>query len=255
VARLPNRVAVLPRRHPEGGEVEPMSQEIKEPRGKKITDFLGLAAKEDVDDVVKILQVLCEQNKQGVASEVVEEVVDAVSVDVKRNIVTEAVRDIPQDQQREIVEEAVRAVPDKAKPGIAKAALHALPEDAIEARKEIAIGMVSDLSPQAREDTVSRLKNLSPEEIKDVTAEAVRSLPSREQKEFVGRLLPRQCVTDHVWQLTVWAFAIVFVLSALALFAAAFWSPSEIQTLLTVVTTVGGVLAGFVTGRASSTGS
>ena len=113
--------------------------------------------------------------------------------------------------------------------------------------------MVAALSPQARADTVKQLKTLNPEEIKNVTAEAVRSLPRRDQKEFIGRFTPTQIVTDRIWQINVGSFAIVFILSALALFAAAFWSPSEIQTLLTVVTTVAGVLAGFVSGRASAT--
>jgi hypothetical protein len=66
---------------------------------------------------------------------------------------------------------------------------------------------------------------------------------------------PTQQITNRIWQVIVWTFAIVLVLSVGALIVAAFWGEragTNIQILLTVVTTVAGILAGFVSGRASS---
>lgn len=96
---------------------------------------------------------------------------------------------------------------------------------------------------------------LPPEAKKDVAAQAIRTLSFEDREDLAERVLPTQGIADRIWQIIVWAFALVFVLSALALFAAAFWNPDQIQILLTVVTTVAGVLAGFISGRASSGGS
>jgi hypothetical protein len=60
---------------------------------------------------------------------------------------------------------------------------------------------------------------------------------------------PSQGMTDQIWLIVVGSFAIVFVSSALALFWASFLNLQGVQVLLTVVTTIGGILAGFVSGR------
>lgn len=62
-------------------------------------------------------------------------------------------------------------------------------------------------------------------------------------------------MTDQIWLIVVSAFALVFVLSALALFWSAFLAEDGSQILLTVVTTVAGLLAGFISGRSSTGGS
>jgi hypothetical protein len=51
----------------------------------------------------------------------------------------------------------------------------------------------------------------------------------------------------------VGTFAVVFLVSAFTLCGAVLWGVStNIQTLLTVVTTIAGILAGFISGRAST---
>ncbi len=69
-------------------------------------------------------------------------------------------------------------------------------------------------------------------------------------------------MANRIWLIIVGAFSIVFVISSFALIAATFVGPfveggqvEDIQLLLTVVTTIAGVLAGFISGRASSSGS
>ena len=76
----------------------------------------------------------------------------------------------------------------------------------------------------------------------------------------VPALVPTQPVTDRIWQIIVWAFAIVLVGVAGALIAAIFLletvqQAEHIQILLTVFTTAAGILAGFISGRASSSGT
>ena len=62
-------------------------------------------------------------------------------------------------------------------------------------------------------------------------------------------------VSDRIWQWVVGAFAIVFIGGSGTLVASVFFlEVAQIQVLLTVFTTVAGILAGFISGRASSTG-
>jgi hypothetical protein len=72
--------------------------------------------------------------------------------------------------------------------------------------------------------------------------------------------MPSQNVTNWIWLMIIGAFALVFVGNAGALIAAIFalrtpQAAEHIQILLTVFTTVAGILAGFISGRASTGGS
>jgi hypothetical protein len=66
---------------------------------------------------------------------------------------------------------------------------------------------------------------------------------------------PTQKVSDRIWQWVVGAFAVVFVGASGTLVASVFFlAVEQIQVLLTVFTTVAGILAGFISGRASASG-
>jgi hypothetical protein len=80
-------------------------------------------------------------------------------------------------------------------------------------------------------------------------------LPEEARKAIANSLMPTQPVTDWIWKATVGVFASVFVLATLALCAGTLWFEGDVQTLLTVVTTVAGILAGFISGRASTGGT
>ncbi len=123
--------------------------------------------------------------------------------------------------QKDVVAEAVQALP-------------------LETKKEVATEAVKALSPEAK---------------KDVAAQAISTLSSEDREDLAQRIQPSQIVADRIWQIIVWAFAIVFVLSTLAFFLAALWRPDNIELLLTVVTTIAGILAGFISGRSSAGGS
>jgi hypothetical protein len=139
--------------------------------------------------------------------------------------------------QKDVVAEAVRALTLESKRDVAAEAVQALP---LETKKEVAAEAVINLSPEAK---------------KDVAAQAISTLSSEDREDLAQRIQPSQIVADRIWQIIVWAFAGVFVLSTLAFFLAALWRPDNIELLLTVVTTIAGILAGFISGRSSAGGS
>lgn len=138
-----------------------------------------------------------------------------------------------------------------------------LPPDAVEAKKEAATTAVQALGPdnvEAKKDVATAtLQTLGTNAVgakKDIAAAAMQSLPPEAQEDLLVQLQgPSRKVSDRIWQWIVAAFAIVFVGGTGSLVAAVFMLQAEqIQVLLTVFTTVAGILAGFISGRASSSG-
>jgi hypothetical protein len=100
---------------------------------------------------------------------------------------------------------------------------------------------------------VKTLQDMDPDTRKSVALEVGRSLTSEDQRDVASSLLPTQGVINRIWLIIVGTFAVVFVVSAFTLCGAVLWGVStNIQTLLTVVTTIAGILAGFISGRAST---
>src|SRR5918994_972955 len=142
----------------------------------------------------------------------------------------------------------------EAKQSVATETIQALPP---EEKENVAAEVVRSLSADAKQSVASEtMQSLPPETKKTVATEMARALSPEDQADLVGRLQgPTQQITNQIWQIIVWTFAIVLVLSVGALIVAAFWTEragTNIQILLTVVTTVAGILAGFVSGRARS---
>ena len=122
-----------------------------------------------------------------------------------------------------------------------------------EAKVEAAVEGIKTLSAQGLADLIKRLEDLPPEQRKPFLESAARTLPAEDQKELSASLAPTQPVTDWIWRVIISVFALVFVLSVLTLCVAILWQPGgDVQTLLTVITTVAGILAGFISGRAST---
>ena len=126
----------------------------------------------------------------------------------------------------------------------ATTALQTLGSNAVDAKKEIATTAVQTLGANAVDAK------------KEIATTVLRTLSPEEQQEVIGQVHgPTQKISDRIWQWVVGAFAIVFVGGSAALVASVFFLPVEqIQVLLTVFTTVAGILAGFISGRASATG-
>ena len=136
---------------------------------------------------------------------------------------------------REDIAESVKAISSEDKKAVVTAAIESVPE---EVKQDVALQAIRSLSPDTQEEVLARLQRL----------------PREDREQIAGLLVPDQPVTNRIWTIIVGAFALVFVLSAVALFVVALQT-GEIQTLLTVVTTVAGILAGFISGRASSSGT
>lgn len=142
-----------------------------------------------------------------------------LSSEGKQSVVTTVLQDLPPEATQNVAAEAVRSLPTEAKQDVAAEAVRSLPP---EAKKNVATEMVQTLSPE-------------------------------DQAALAGRLQgPDQRVTNRTWEIIVCTFAGALILSIIALIGAAFWSSDNIQILLTVFTTVTGILAGFISGRASS---
>ena len=161
-----------------------------------------------------------------------------LSPEAKQSVATETIQALPPEDKENVAAEVVRSLSADAKQGVASETLQAL-------------------SPEATKDVATEaMQSLPPETKKTVATEMARALSPEDQADLVGRLQgPTQQITNRIWQVIVWTFAIVLVLSVGALIVAAFWGEragTNIQILLTVVTTVAGILAGFVSGRASS---
>src|SRR5215208_5221199 len=126
----------------------------------------------------------------------------------------------------------------------ATSALQTLGANAVDAKKEIATTAVQTLGANAVDAK------------KEIAATVLQTLSPEQRQEVIGQVHgPTQKVSDRIWQWVVGAFAIVFVGGSGPLAASVFFLPVEqIQVLLTVFTTVAGILAGFISGRASASG-
>jgi hypothetical protein len=101
------------------------------------------------------------------------------------------------------------------------------------------------------------VQDLAPADRRDVAISAVQTLPEAEKQQVrqaAGD--PSQQVTDRIWMVVVGTFAAVLFISALALLYVAVWPPKggsdSTQVLLPRFTSIAGILAGFISGRASA---
>jgi hypothetical protein len=166
----------------------------------------------------------------------------------RTDIATAAVQTLPTEAttaRTDIATAAVQTLPTNAiqeKKDIATAAVQTLPTNAADAKRDIATAAVQTLPTNAID---ARMQ---------IAAQAARGLPPDERDELCRQIAgPSQGVSDQIWLIIVAAFAIVFVFSTFGLLWAAYLDLNGAQTLLTVVTTVSGLLAGFISGRASTT--
>jgi hypothetical protein len=88
-------------------------------------------------------------------------------------------------------------------------------------------------------------------EQKKILKEAVDQASPEAREALRQMLLPGQKAIDRIWQTVVGAFAFVLCASTLALIGAVFMNTDQglAQILLTVFTTVAGILAGFISGK------
>ena len=151
---------------------------------------------------------------------VAEAVKNAETLDAKLAAATEAVRSAGKAAEKEVVSEVVRGAETlDAKLAVASEVVRSGANN--REQQKILKEAVDQASPEARE--------------------ALRQM-----------LLPGQKALDRIWQMVVGSFAFVLCASALALIGAVFVQTDQglAQILLTVFTTVAGILAGFISGKA-----
>jgi hypothetical protein len=135
---------------------------------------------------------------------------------------------------------AVNGAPNSAKPAIAAQAVNAAPD---ELKADVAAAALRAVPAAGKAGVVNA---------------AARALPAGDQEALAAELVPDQLVTNQIWLVIVKTFAIVLSVSTVALMAAliaSFWRTVDaalVQMVLTVFTTVAGILAGFVSGRSSA---
>jgi hypothetical protein len=167
--------------------------------------------------------------------------VNSVPDAAKPDVVTAAVEALPHAARADFATATVQALPDATKASVAAAAMNALPDVA---KASVATTIMQELPDAAQADA---------------TVAAVRALPDDAKGELIQRFAPDQAVTNDIWRWIVMTFAFVLGCATVALMAAvlvSFWHKVDIalvQMLLTIFTTTAGILAGFVSGRASTT--
>jgi hypothetical protein len=170
-----------------------------------------------------------------------------LTLDGKREAATSALQSLGSsgaDVKKEVATTALQTLGINdvgAKTEVATTALQTLGSNAVNAKKEIATTAVQTLGANAVDAK------------KEIATTTLQMLPPDKQQEVIGQIQPTQKVSDRIWQWIVGAFAIVFVGGSGTLVASVFFLEVEqIQVLLTVFTTVAGILAGFISGRASA---
>ena len=202
---------------------------------------------QSVDGLKRSVANLSPEGKQSVVTTVLRD----LSPEATQDVAAEAVRSLPPEAKQSIAAEAVRSLPDGATQDIAAEAVRSLPADA---KKDVAAEAVRSLPPEAKQDVAAEaVRSLPPEAKKEAAITAAQTLSPEDKEDIIGRLQgPTQRTADRIWQLIVGTFALVFVLGSVALFVAVFLNLTQVQMLLTVFTTVAGILTGFISGRASS---
>ena len=213
----------------------------------------------------------------------------------KKVAVAEAMQSAPDSVARELVSEvidsaggpgakgaaaarAVQTADEGAEPGVLasavesastlegrKAAAVMAVETAVDARSEqdiisAAVGQTSD--SEARKSAVAAaVETADRVNLAEIASEAVEQLPARAQAQVASRFLPSERAADKIWLKMVDTFSAILVLGMLGLVAvvgmALFREVDKdlVQIMLTVFSTIAGILAGLITGQAFGTSS
>src|SRR5215204_2676663 len=136
------------------------------------------------------------------------------------------------DLTRQSIQNIANLTPD-GKREAATTALQSLGSSGADVKKEVATTAVQTLGIN---DVGAKT---------EIATTVLQTLSPEQQQEVIGQLHgPTQKVSDRIWQWVVGAFAIVFVGGSATLVGSVFFlQVAQIQILLTVFTTVAGILA------------
>ena len=247
-----------------GHEAEDQEFSQKPQEGKRVRD--------DVEQIKTIVREILSE-REGVAESVApasaeekdtvaEVVANASTLEARKAAVATAVRTAQDEKEKELV----AAVVENASTLEAKktAAAHAVASaDNDRAQQEIVEAAVKNTEGLEAKKAVAAqaVNSASPANRMKVAEEAVEQLSSQQQKEVANRFLPSREAADRIWVMIVRTFAIVLVLGMVSLVGvvglAVFREVDKdlVQIMLTVFSTVAGILAGFITGQAVGSSS
>jgi len=187
---------------------------------------------------------------------------EVLSEHARKGIVAEAVKTAPAEEEKRVVAEAVgNASTLAARKTAVATAVETARDD--QAEQEIVAAAVNNASNvEVRKTAVAQAVNSAlSKNRKEIAGEAMEQLSSKEQKEIAHRFLPSSEAADKIWVMIVRTFAVVLILGMVALVGVvtlAIFRPVDkdlVQIMLTVFSTVAGILAGFITGQAVGSSS
>jgi hypothetical protein len=183
-----------------------------------------------------------QQGTDPISTVRIDDLVSSLSEEEMKVLATQIARKIPQaEAKKSIVTEAVKSAPAAAQNAVAAEAVRVAP---LEAKKAAAAEAVNSASTENKVN---------------VATEGVEQLSPKQQRELVDRLPITPVTADEIWRTVVGAFKWVLWGATLALVAAigvALFREVDqalVQILLTVFTTVAGIFAGFIGGKALGT--
>lgn len=228
-------------------ELDP--QEQREVITEIVKNFFSTDVQRDV--VVQATQDLPAEDKKAI----VVETAQTLPTQEKRDMLTQTAQDLPDEAQKNAISEATQTLSPEAQKEVVTEAARTL---STEAKKEVVTEAAQALPSEVKRDFVNKaVQTLPTEDKKDVAIRAFQDLPAKDQQQIAGN--PSQRVTDQIWLMIVGAFTLVLLASALALLYVAIWPPpgesNPTQVMLPVFTSIAGILAGFISGRASASGT
>jgi hypothetical protein len=181
---------------------------------------------------------------------------EANPLDAKKEAIVKQVTSLEGEAQQEAVAEVVGNAAPHAKVAAAREAVKSADN---EAKQQIVVETVRNADSLGSKKAAAReaVKSAEKGEQREIIEGALDQVSDKTRAAIGRGLIPDQWAIDRIWLMVVGAFAFVLCTSALALIAAIFVQTDQglAQILLTVFTTVAGILAGFISGKAVGSAS
>lgn len=226
-------------------------------RQEETLDNVKLA---DLEDKKEILQEAVRvASAHGNAEELLRDLVRDVSLDAKQAAVAGAV---DSDKNAEaILSEALKQAPSKAMKTVVREAVGNSENQ--RAARDLITEAINAAPPDATKDAVAKaVKNADDsQEAQEILTQAINAAPAGTAEAAIkdARVLPTPGTLDKIWMMIVKTFAYVLGGATAALVVIVildiFYTVelAHVQIMLTMFTTVAGILAGFITGQAVGT--
>jgi len=181
---------------------------------------------------------------------------EVASSEAKKEAIVKEVTSLEGEAQQEAVAEVVGSAASHVKVAAAREAVKSADN---EAEQQIVVETVQTADSLGSKKAAAReaVKSAEKGEQREIIEGALEQASDKTRAAIGRGLIPDQWAIDRIWLMVVGAFAFVLCTSALALIAAVFIKTDQglAQILLTVFTTVAGILAGFISGKAVGSAS